>query len=144
MKKGNGRSKKKTKKKNLKNIIIICAIMIIIIITFTIIIFVNKGKNKAKIRFDTYANGIYEWQCKIDNEKIVKIDSKERIGDLNNEQGGNPVDIYVFKAQKPGKTTMKCIFVNTNNKSYAKIKYYDLFVNKKNHIIINEIKKSNS
>ena len=132
------KNKNKTKKKKIFIIILVCIIIIIgVIISLT---FILKDDSKKVIKFDTTYNDIYSWKPKIDNNKIVKIDEKKRVGDLENKNGGYIIEKYIIKALKPGKTYITFTYTNKNNGSFGEIKTYKAVVDKNLKLTISKTK----
>lgn len=119
--------------------IIICSIIIFIVIIIYILIFTLGNSSKKTVELTTQVNEVSEWKYEIKNKKIVKLDHKKLSGDVNDNYDGKIIEKYTFKALKPGKTSLKFTFINKKNLSYGEIKYYEVIVNKKLELSINEI-----
>ncbi len=129
------------KRNNNKKIFIISIVCIIIIIGIIIsLAFVLRDDSKKVISFDSRYDDIYTWKPKIDNNKIVKIDEKKRVGDLENKNGGYIVEKYTIKALKPGKTYITFTYTNKNNGSFGEIKTYKAVVDKNLKLTISKTK----
>ena len=132
------KNKNETKKKKIFIIIFVCIIIIIgVIISLT---FILKDDSKKVIKFDTTYNDIYTWKPKIDNDKIVRIDDKKRVGDLEGKGSGIITEKFVLKALKPGKTYITFTYTNKNNGSFGEIKTYKAVVDKKLKLTISKAK----
>lgn len=140
--------KKNTDKKNLSKLFaknnllskrnIIIFLIIIIMLACLIFIF-TRNNDSAAIELKTRANEIYEWQYKIDDTSVVKFEKKQRFGDIEGKKkDGSITERYIFKAFKPGKTSIKFIYTNTKNKSYTEVKEYRVNVDKKLNLAIKE------
>ena len=126
---------------NNKKIFIISVVCIIIIIGIIIsLAFVLRDDSKKVISFDSRYDDIYTWKPKIDNNKIVKIDEKKRVGDLENKNGGYIIEKYTIKALKPGKTYITFTYTNKNNGSFGEIKTYKAVVDKNLKLTISKTK----
>ena len=126
---------------NNKKIFIISVVCIIIIIGIIIsLAFVLRDDSKKVISFDSRYDDIYTWKPKIDNNKIVKIDEKKRVGDLENKNGGYIIEKYIIKALKPGKTYITFTYTNKNNGSFGEIKTYKAVVDKNLKLTISKTK----
>ena len=119
---------------NKRNIIIL-----VIIICLCFIFIFTRNNDSASIELQTHANEIYEWQYKIDDTSVVKFEKKQRFGDIEGKKkGGSITERYIFKALKPGKTSIRFIYTNTKNKSYTDVKEYKVDVDKKLNLAIKE------
>ena len=122
-----------------RKFIFIGLIILLICVLCVIILFFTKDRTISTVKLETQTNDIYEWEYKIDNKKIVKFVERKRSGDFDDKGSGIITEKYIFKALKPGKTTITFTFVNKNNKSFGEIKTYKAVVDKKLHLTINSM-----
>ena len=132
----------KSIKLNKKFILFIVIALILVLGIASILIANYKNRDIDTITLETHANEIYEWKHEIADKKIVKFYKKQRSGDLRGTtEEGLIIEKYLFKALKPGKTTIEFTFMNAKNGSYGEIKYYKVTVTDNLKLIIEEDKK---
>lgn len=96
--------------------------------------------NPNTILLETHANEVSEWQYKIGDKTIIKLDKKKRSGDIEGQtQEGLIKEKYIFKGLKKGTTTIKFTFINTKNNSYGEVKKYRVLVDNNLNVYIKEI-----
>ncbi len=132
------------KRKLKKEVMAFIVLIILVLITITTVLINNYiHRDLDTIVLETHANEIYEWQYDIGKKEIVEFHKKQRSGDLEGKtQEGLITERYIFKALKPGKTTIKFTFMNTKNGSYGEIKEYTVTVEKNMKLTIEEKKFS--
>lgn len=87
----------------------------------------NNKDNNNEIILETNGGVPYEWKYSIDDESIVKFNSKDSISD--DELAGGKVELhYYFKGLKKGTTTIKFEYVNFVNDEVEKTKNYEAVV----------------
>lgn len=121
---------------------IICSIIALLILIIGLIIIACSRKkefnDKAVIELSTNGGVPYNWEYTIEDKSIVKLDKQDSKA-KNNLEGG-PVELkYYFKGVKEGNTTITFNYKNITDETVDETKVYNVIVDKKLKIKIEEI-----
>lgn len=113
-------------------------IFLLILILFIIIFFKVRSLFRLELVYKNNAGIPYEWQYKIEDKSIVKLDKCYVVKDENkNGKTGAPIHTkYVFVGLKKGNTKIKFKYVNFVDKKVIKEDVYNVKVESNKRIYL--------
>lgn len=123
---------------------IICSIIAFLILFIGILAVACTRKKEfydnALIELSTNGGVPYSWEYTIEDESIVKLENKESKEKDKNLAGGRVSLKYYFKGVKEGNTTITFNYKSITDNTVSETKVYNVIVDKKTNIKIEEIK----